>query len=70
MEIYTKIIKKVSKEEEYVVKNLIWSGVHLMITLSTYLIHKVLKAVPLTATRPDVYVATMTTFISNNYDDL
>ena len=38
-----------------------------MSTLSNDLLQKVLTLVPLTATRPEVYVATMTTIISDSY---
>ena len=50
------------------VQNLTWSGVYLSNTLSNTLIQKVLPLVPLKETGPEVFVATMTTFISN-YDD-
>ena len=38
--------------------------------MSNTLIHKVLILVPLTATGPEVFVATMATFISDSYDAL
>ena len=38
--------------------------------MSNNLLHKVLKLVPLTATGTDVFVATMTTFLCDYYDDL
>ena len=41
-----------------------------MSTLSNDLLQKVLTLVPLTATRPEVYVATMTTIISDSYYSL
>ena len=52
------------------VQNLTWSGVYLRSTLSYALLQKLLKLVPLTATRPEVYVTTMTTVLSNSYDSL
>ena len=36
----------------------------------SFLFQKVLTLVPLTATGPEVYITTMTTFISDSYDDL
>ena len=41
-----------------------------MSTLSNTLLQKVLTLVPLTATGPEVYVATMTTIISDSYYSL
>ena len=38
--------------------------------MSNDLLQKVLILVPLTATRPDVFVANMTTFLSDSYDAL
>ena len=61
---------KGSEADQYVVHNLTWSVVYLRITLSNTLLQKVLKLVPLTATGPEVFVATMTTFLSDYYDAL
>ena len=61
---------KGSEADQYVVQNLTWSGVYLRSTLSNTLLQKVLKLVPLTATGPEVFVATMTTFLSGSYDAL
>ena len=61
---------KVSEADQYVAQNLTWSGVYLRITLSNTLLQKVLTLVPLTATGPEVFVATMTTFLSDSYDAL
>ena len=61
---------KGSEADQYVVQNLTWSGVYLRITLSNTLLQKVLILVPLTATGPEVFVATMTTFLSDSYDAL
>ena len=36
----------------------------------SFLFQKVLTLVPLTATGPEVYITTMTIFISDSYDDL
>ena len=41
-----------------------------MITLMSTFLQKILTLVLLTATRPEVYVATMTTVLSNSYDYL
>ena len=43
---------------------------YLRSTLSNDILQKVLTLVPLTATGPEVYVATMTTIISNSYYSL
>ena len=61
---------KGSEADQYVVQNLTWSGVYLRSTLSNTLLQKVLTLVPLTATGPEVYVAIMTTFLSDSYDAL
>ena len=50
--------------------NLTWSRAYLRSTFSYALLHKVLKLVPLTATKPKVYVTTMVTIISNYWDSL
>ena len=47
-----------------------WSGVYLRSTLSNILLREVLTLVRLTATGPEVFVATMTTFLSDSYDAL
>ena len=39
-------------------------------TLSNTLLQKVMTLVPVTATGPEVFFFTMTTFISHSYDDL
>ena len=70
MKDYVQSILKGSEADQYFVQNLMWSGVYLMSTLSNTLLQKVLTLVPLTATRPAVIVATMTTFLYNSYDDL
>ena len=67
---YVKILHKVSEVDHYVDQNLTWSVVYLSITLSNTHLHKVLTLVPLTATGPEVFVATMTTFLSGYYDSL
>ena len=61
-------IQKVSEVDQYVVQNLTWSGVYLISTLSNNLVQKVLTLVSLTATVPEVFVGTMTSFLSNSYD--
>ena len=52
---------------QYVIQNFTWSGVYLRSTLSNTLLHKVLTLVPLTATGPEFFVATMTKFFSDSY---
>ena len=59
-----------SEADKYIVQNLTWSGVYLRSTLSNDLLQKALTLVPLTATGPEVYVATMTTIISDSYYSL
>ena len=61
---------KSSKADQYVAQNLTWSGVYLRSTLSNTLLQKVLTLVPLTATGLEVFVSTMTTFLSDYYDAL
>ena len=71
---YTKLhvqsLQNGSEADQYVVQNLTWSGVYLGSALSNTLLQKVLTLVPLTVTGPEVFVATMTTFISDSYDAL
>ena len=55
--------------DKYVVQNIKWSGVYLSKTLSNDIIQKVLKLVPLTATAPEIYVATMNYALSKSYDN-
>ena len=61
---------KGSEADQYVIQNLMWYGLYLRNTLSNTLLQKILALVPLTATGHEVYVATMTTFISDSYDAL
>ena len=63
-------LRKGSESDKYIVQNLTWSGVYLRITTSNTLLQKVLTLVPLTITGPEVFVTTMTTFISGYYDAL
>ena len=65
-----KILLKGSEADQYVVKNLMWSGVYLKSILSNTLLQKALTLVPLTATGPEVFVATMTIFLSDYHDAL
>ena len=67
---HAKILQKDFKEYKYMVQNLKWYGVYMRITFSSALLQKVLKFLPLTATGPEVYVATMTTILSDSYDYL
>ena len=64
------ILEKFYEADQYVVQKLTWSGLYLRITLSNTILQKVLTLVPLTETRPEVFFTTMTTFLSNTYDDL
>ena len=59
-----------SNSEEYMVQNLKWSGAYLRRTLSYALLLKLMKLFPLTATGPEVYVASMTTVLSDYYASL
>ena len=52
------------------VQNLTWSVAYLRITLSYDILQKVLKSVPLTATRHEVYVIIMNTVLSDSYASL
>ena len=65
MKYYVDILYKGYKAYQYVVQNLMCSGVYMRITLSNTIIQNVLTLVPLTATGPEVFFATMTTFLSN-----
>ena len=57
---------KGSEADQFVVHTLRWSGVYLRRNLSNTLLQKVLTLVPLTATGPEVFVATMTKFLSDS----
>ena len=70
VKIHVQSLLKGSEADQYVVQNLTWSGVYLSSTLSNDLLQKELTLVPLTATGPEVYVATMTTIISDSYSSL
>ena len=67
---HVKTLWKVLKADQDVVQKLKWSGVYLMSTLSNYFLQKLLTVVMLTATVLDLYVSTMTIFMSYNYNDL
>ena len=62
MKRHVKSLQKGSKSDQYVVHNLTWSGVYLRSTLSNTVLQKVLTLAPLTANRPEVFVATMKKF--------
>ena len=49
------------------VQHLIWLGVYLRSTLSNNILQKILTLVPLKATVQKVFVATITTFLSDSY---
>ena len=61
-------LHKGSEADQCVAQNLMWSGVYLRSTLSNALLTKVLPLVTLTG--PEVFVATMTTFLSDCYHAL
>ena len=70
MKLHLNSLNKGSKLDQYVVQNLAWSGVYLRINFSNTLIQKVLTLFPLTATRPEVFISAMTTFLFDSYDAL
>ena len=70
MKLHLQSLHKGSEADQYVFQNLKWSGVYLMSTLLNTLLQKVLTLVPLTATTPEVFVDTMTIFLSYSYDAL
>ena len=70
MKLHVKSIHKGSEADQYVVQNLTWSRVYLMSTFSNNLLQKVLTLVPLKESGPEVFVSTMTTFLSDSYDAL
>ena len=61
---------KVSTEDRYIFQNLILSGVYLSITISYYLIQKLLNMFLMTTDKLYIYVVTMTTDIYDSYDYL
>ena len=67
---HVQIVQKGSKADHYVVQNLAWPVVYLMSTLSNTLLQKVLTLVPMTATEYEVFVSTMTKFLSDSSDAL
>ena len=70
MKRHVQSLKKGYEADQYVVQNLTWSGVYLRSNLSNNILQKVLILVPLTATGPEVFPATMIEFLSDSYDDL
>ena len=70
VKLHVQSIQKGSEADQYVVQKLKWSGVYPRSTLSNTLLQKVLTLVPLTSTSPEVFVATMTTFLSDSDDAL
>ena len=70
MKRYVHSLHKISEKDQYVVQNQKWSGVHGRSNLSNTLLQEVLTSGPLTATGPEVFVTTMTTFFSNSDDAL
>ena len=70
MKLNVKSLQKDSKSDKYMVQNLTWSGAYLQSTLSSNIIQKLLKLVPLTPTAPKVYVSTMNNVLSGYYASL
>ena len=66
MKLHVHSLLKGSEADQYLVQNLTWSVVYLSSTLSNDILHKVLTLVPLIATVPEVYVATMSTVLSDS----
>ena len=66
MKCHVHSILKGYEADPYSAQNLTWSGVYPRNTLSNDLLQKVMTLVLLTATGPEVYVATMTTIISDS----
>ena len=64
---HVQILQKGSKADKYVLQNLAWSGLYLRSTLSNNILQKLLTLLSLTATGPEFFVSTMTTFISDYY---
>ena len=60
-------LHKVFESDQYVAQNLTWSGVYLRSSLSNTILKKVLALLPLTTTGTEVFVPTITTFLSNSY---
>ena len=59
-----------SEADQYVIHNLMWSGVYPRITFSNDIIQKVLTMVMLTATGLEIYITTMNYVISIPYNDM
>ena len=70
MKLHVESLQKGSESDQYAVHNLTWSGVYLSSTLSNTIIQKILTLVPLIETGPEIFVATITKFLSNYYDTL
>ena len=70
MKLHAQSLQEVSEADQVVVQNLVWSGVYLRITLSKTLLHKVISLVTLTATGPQLFIVSITTFLSDLYDYL
>ena len=70
MRCHVQSLQKGSETDKYVVQNLTWSGMYLRTILSNTILQKVLALVLLTEIGPDVFVATMTTFLSDSCDSL
>ena len=65
-----KSLQKGPKADKYIIQNLTWSEVYLRSTFSSAVLQKVLQLLPMTATGPKVYVATMNTVIYDSYASL
>ena len=70
MKVHIKILQKVLKEDKYVVHNLMWSGFYLGSNFSNDIIQNVMTLMPHKATVTEVYVTSMTIFLSDYYNTL
>ena len=70
VKLHVQSLHKGSEADHYVVQNLKWLVVYMRSNVSNTLLQKVLTLVPLTATGPEIFFATMTTFLSDSYDPL
>ena len=64
MKCHVKSLQKVSKVDKYMFHNKKYSEVYLRLKFSNHLIQRVPTLVPMTTTRPEVYIETMTIFLS------
>ena len=62
--------KDETRADSYVIQNLSRSGQFLRNTLHNELLAKVLRYVPITASGPEIFMATVTVCLSDSYDAL